>query len=134
MTKLITILIVIVVIFIGYHLFQYWTQVKNEDDNPQKPGATQIVNGNQLQGMPYELQQSYETAQRRGVDGLREWLKAYGSKVQDPRKAWIQLDYCLLISREDISEAKRVFAEVKQRTSKSSPVWPRIKEMDKTYE
>ena len=134
MTRLITILIVIVVLFIGYHLFQYWTQVKNEDEYAQKQTTAQVVRGDQLTGMPFELQQSYDAAQKRGADGLRDWLKAYGAKILDPRKAWIQLDYCLLVSREDISEAKRVFAEVKQRTSKSSPVWPRIKEMEKTYQ
>lgn len=134
MTRLITILIVVAVLFIGYHLFKYWTEVKNEDEYAQKHAATQVVRGDQLMGMPWELQASFDAAQKRGAAGLRDWLKVYGPKIQDPRKAWIQLDYCLLVSREDISEAKRVFAEVKQRTSKSSPVWPRIKEMEKTYD
>ena len=54
--------------------------------------------------------------------------------VQDPRKAWIELDYCVLVSREDLSEARRVFAEVKKRTPPSSPVWPRVKDLEKVYE
>ena len=32
------------------------------------------------------------------------------------------------------AEAKRVFAAVKERTTPSSPVWPRIKQLVKTYE
>jgi hypothetical protein len=134
MTKLITILIVIVVIFIGYHLFEYWTGFKNAPEYEDKRAAVPIERGEQLNGLPWQLQQSFDAAQKRGADGLRDWLKVNGSKVEDPRKAWIQLDFCLLVSREDISEAKRVFAEVKQRTPKSSPVWPRIKEMEKTYD
>ncbi len=46
--------------------------------------------------------------------------------AQDPRKAWIELDSCVAIAREDPSEARRVFAEVKKRT-------PRVKALEKTY-
>jgi hypothetical protein len=134
MTKLISILIIIVVLFIGYHLFEYWTTVKN-DENSNKSMPSQVVIGDQLPGLPWQLQNSLSAAQNlKTAAALRDWLKAYGDKVQDPRKAWIQLDYCLLVQREDVSEAKRVFAEVKQRTPESSPVWPRIKELEKTYQ
>jgi hypothetical protein len=61
-------------------------------------------------------------------------MKNYGRLVQDPRKAWIELDYCVLVSHEDLPEARRVFAEVKARTPESSPVWPRIKDLQKVYE
>jgi len=54
--------------------------------------------------------------------------------VQDPRKAWIELDYCVMVAREDPAEAKRVFRDVKARTAASSPVWPRIQKLQKTYE
>ena len=74
------------------------------------------------------------SAIRTGYYITSSWLKAYGSKVQDPRKAWIQLDYVLLITRDNIGEAKRIFAEVKARTPKNSPVWPRIQQLEKTYE
>ena len=138
MTKLITVLIVIIVLFIGWHLFQYWETVKNEEEAKQKQEqATQIV-PEQLPGMPDKLQQKLEeslrAAQKEGASGLRTWLKNYGASVQDPRKAWIELDYCEYLSREDIPEAKRIFAGVKARTSKASPVWKRIEQMQKTYE
>jgi len=54
--------------------------------------------------------------------------------VQDPRKAWIQLDYVLLLTRQNPQEAKRVFNEVKDRTLPNSPVWPRIQSMEKSYQ
>ncbi len=132
MTKLITILIILVVGFIGYHLFEYWQTVEKEQD--QKKPVVQQLTGDELQGMPDKLLLSYQAAQKRGLEGLRDWLKAYGNEVKDPRKAWIQLDYCLLVQREDIGEAKRVFADVKARTPKNSPVWPRIQDLAKTYE
>jgi hypothetical protein len=40
----------------------------------------------------------------------------------------------LLITRSDPAEAKKIFAEVKQRTPPSSPIWPRIAELEKTYQ
>ena len=58
----------------------------------------------------------------------------YDRSVVDPRRAWIQLDYVVEVSREDPSEAKRVFKNVKDRTPPSSPVYSRIKSLEKTYE
>ena len=37
-------------------------------------------------------------------------------------------------SRAKIVEAKKVFAEVKARTPENSPVYRRIKDLEKTYE
>jgi hypothetical protein len=109
--------------------------VKSEDEEAQKKAAAaQNFSPQQLSGMPNQLEQSLEAAQKQGAAGLRNWLKIYGSSIQDPRKAWIQLDYCVDVSREDPAEARRVFAEVKSRTPDSSPVWKRIKQLEKTYE
>src|ERR1051325_5770674 len=125
MTKLIAILIILVVLVVGWKVFQYWQTVEKEEENKQKQEQVQIV-PEQLPGMPerYEVKEKLETslraAQKQGGNGLKNWLKTYGSKVQDPRKAWIELDYCELLSRDDIPEAKRIFAEVKARTSKNS--------------
>jgi hypothetical protein len=108
--------------------------VKNEEEGQKKQAAAAAVVPERLAGMPYELEPALKAAQNLGASGLKNWLKAYGAKLQDPRKAWIELDYCLLVSKSDPSEAKRVFAEVKNRTPQSSPVWPRIKQLERTYE
>ena len=134
MTKLIAALIIVAVLYGGWQLFFYWERVKNEEETEKKKAVAEAVMGDQLPGMPYQLDASLRTAQSQGATGLRHWLKAYGDKIQDPRKAWIELDYCVAISREDPSEARRVFAEVKNRTQPTSPVWPRIKRLEKTYE
>jgi hypothetical protein len=137
-TKLIAAAMIIAVLWGGWHLFFYWEKVKNDQESERKQEAAAAVVGDQLPGMPYQpqgsLENSLHAAEAQGADGLRNWLKLYGASVQDPRKAWIELDYCIQLSREDPAEAKRVFAEVKARTPPTSPVWPRIKQLEKTYE
>jgi hypothetical protein len=134
MTKLIAVVIIALVLYGGWELFFYWERVKNEEEDQKKQATATAVVGERLAGMPSEMESSLKAAQNLGAPGLKNWLKVYGPKLQDPRKAWIELDYCLLVSKSDPSEAKRVFAEVKNRTPQSSPVWPRIKELERTYE
>jgi hypothetical protein len=135
MTKAIAVLIIVVVIYGGWELFLYWDKVNHEEELAKKQAASAVItDGNQLPGLPYQYNASLDAAQKQGPAAIKNWLKTYGKLVQDPRKAWIELDYCVLIARDDPAEAKRIFAEVKQRTPTSSPIWPRIKQLEKTYE
>jgi hypothetical protein len=135
MTKLITILIIVAALWGGWQLFLYWDKVKSEDEAAaKKKAATEIVSGEQLSGMPSTLESSYQAAKTQGANAMKTWLKNNGRMVQDPRKAWIELDYCVAVAREDPAEAKRAFAAVKDRTPQSSPVWPRIKQLENTYQ
>ena len=135
MTKLITILIVVAALWGGWQLFLYWDKVKTEDEAAaKKKAATQVVSGEQLSGMPSNLENSYQAAKTQGATAMKNWLRTNGRMVQDPRKAWIELDYCVAIAREDPAEAKRVYTSVRDRTPQSSPVWPRIKQLEKTYQ
>ena len=134
MTKLIAALIIIGVLFCGWELFFYWEKVKNEQEVQEKHARASIVTEDQLSGLPQTLEASLRAAESQGATGLRNWLKTYSRAVQDPRKAWIELDYCLLISKDDPAEARRLFAEVKNRTPESSPVWQRIKKLENAYE
>jgi len=132
MTKLITSLIVLVVLFIGWHVFKYYQEVSTEEENKQKQEQAQAqIDPTRLPGIPVEYQGQYENAlkeaQKNGASGLKDWLQKYGPRVRDHRKAWIELDYCEFLLREDIPEAKRKFAEVKARTPKASPVYKRVK-------
>jgi len=135
MTKLIAALIIAAVLFVGYQMFLYWDRVKNEEETARKESAAKVITrGDQLQGMPYNLQKLYENAEKQGPAGLRAFLKAYGNSVQDPRKAWIELDYCQAISHEDPAEARRIYADVKARTPANSPIMPRIKQLERTFQ
>ena len=134
MTKLIGIFIIVVVLFGAWRLFLYWDKVNHEEENAKKQAAASVINPAQLPGIPQGLEASLQKAQEQGAAGLRNWLKTYDRYLQDPRKAWIELDYCVLVAQKDPAEAKRVFKNVKDRTPASSPVYPRIKSLEKTYE
>ena len=134
MTKLIAALIIIAALYGGWQLFLYWEKVKNEEETKQKQEAAASVMGDQLPGLPYKLEASLQNARKQGAVGLMNWLKTNGQAVEDPRKAWIELDFCIAVAREDPAEAKRVFAAVKERLSPASPVWPRMKQLEKAYE
>jgi hypothetical protein len=128
-------LIIAAVLFVGYQLFLSWDRVKNEEEKARKEEAAKVItSGDQLSGMSYQLQQVYQNAEKQGAPGIAAFLKGYGNSIQDPRKAWIQLDYCQAISRENPAEARRIFAEVKNRTPPSSPIMPRIKQLEHTFE
>jgi len=134
MTKLIAALIIVAVLYGGWKLFFYWESVKNEESDAKKQAAATAVTSESLNGVPQGLQQSLQKAQQQGATALGNWLKTYDRVIQDPRKAWIQLDYCDLIARKDPAEAKRIFADVKNRTPPASPVYSRIKALEKIYE
>ena len=134
MTKLIAALIIVAVLYGGAQLFFYWERVAQEKESVRQTAAAAEVTGESLEGMPEKLAPSLAAAKNEGAAGLRNWLKTYGKAVKDPRKAWIELDYCIAVTREDPAEAKRVFQAVKDRTSHGSQVWPRIEKLRKTYE
>jgi len=133
MTKLIGAFIIIVVVFCGYQLFLYWDKVNHEEETKQKEAAA-VLNPAYLSGMPDKLEQSYQHAQQQGNAAMRVWLKNYGASLQDPRKAWIELDFCVAITREAPAEAKQIFKSVKDRTPATSPIQPRLKQLEKSYE
>src|SRR5262245_26818049 len=132
-TKLIAAVVIIALLYGGWNLFLYWEKVRDEKESIRKEAAA-TVSGDTLQGLPYGLDQSLRTAQSQGPAALKAWLKDYGHLVQDPRKAWIELDYCVMVARNDPAEAKRVFAAVRDRTGPASPVWKRVKQLAPTYE
>jgi len=134
MTKLISIFIVILLIVAGWKLVGYYQQVEEESRASKKAETGADIRPEQLEGVPWELNQSLQSAQKNGATGMRNWLKAYGEQIQDPRKAWIQLDYCLALMREDPNEARRIFQAVRERVSTNSPVYPRIRQLENTFQ
>src|SRR5262249_6129227 len=114
-------------------LFQYWEKVDNEEATRKREAAA-LLNPAALQGMPYQLEASYQVAQQRGTAALREWFKNVEKELQDPRKAWIELDLCVALAREDPTEAGRIFKAVKARTPQNSPIQPRIEQLKSSYE
>ena len=133
MTMLISVFILVVVLFCGYQLWLKWESVQREEETKRKEAAAEL-NPSYLGGMPQQLEPSYQQALQRGNAAVRAWLKTYGPSIQDPRKAWIELDFCVAITREDPSEARRLFKAIKDRTPPTSPIQPRLRQLEKSYE
>jgi hypothetical protein len=131
MKVLISILIVIGVVLVGVKLFNYWEDVGTEKIAQQKAAT---VSPTSLAGLPQKLEASLQQAQQAGARDLKKWLEAHRREVQDPRLAWIELDYVVLMARENPVEAKRVFAEIRERIGSDSPVYQRVKDLEKTYQ
>jgi hypothetical protein len=123
------------VIFGGWEIWLQWDKYNTQSDIKEQEAAAALkIEPTSLQGMPYSLEQSYKSAEQNGAVGMRNWLKAYGPSVGDPRRAWIELDYMVLVAHSDPVEAKKIFADVKSRIGTNSPIFPRIKTLEKTYD
>lgn len=134
MSKIIGAFVIILFIVAGWKLVGYYKQVAEEERNQKKAEEGANLKPEQLEGMPYQLDQSLQLATRNGPAALREWLKLYGPQINDPRKAWIEMDYCVAVMREDPIDAKRVFQGVKGRTPTNSLVFPRVRQLERTFE
>jgi len=134
MTKAIGVLIILAVGYVGYLLFLQWDKARLEHDGLQKESAAALVQGDSLPGLPWPLEQGYRTAKERGATAFQAWFKANQQALTDPRKAWIELELCVAMSRQNPAEAKKIFAGVKDRVPPASPVWPRMKELEKTFQ
>ena len=129
--RLLTILILALVVWLGYRVVKHINEVKAGQATEQRPAT---LRPDQLPGVPWALESSLQAAQREGAASLRRWLDQHSSQIHDPRKASIELDYCTLVARSNPREAKEVFARVKARTRPGSPVYPRMKELERTLD
>ena len=138
MRQLLALLLILGAIWGGKRLYHYWETVKankeTEDRRGAPPPSTVPAASAVLPGLPANLEASLQVAQKQGGAGLKNWLNLYRPYVSDPRLAAIELDYCVMVARDDPAEARRVFRGVRERTGPTSPVWPRIKQLAPTYE
>ncbi|MGC3959239.1 MAG: hypothetical protein QM813_15245 [Verrucomicrobiota bacterium] len=134
MTKAIWVLIILVVGYVGYLLFNQWDKARLEHDG-RKPAetATGMVSGDGLAGMPNQLEAGYRAAKGNGPTAFRAWFTANEKSLTDPRKAWIEMELCVAMTRENPAEAKKIYLAVKSRVPPSSPVYAKVKELEKTF-
>jgi hypothetical protein len=132
---------VIAIILIVGAAFGGWTVYKQFQGAPSTGTSSSatpdiLVKESDLPPLHEKLEASLATARQGGANGLRIWLATYQNHrdVKDPRLAWVQLDYVVLIGRTDIAEARRVFALVKKRVPENSVVFPRIKQLEPSYQ
>lgn len=133
MKALISILILAAVFLGVWKVWEYWDRVNRERELSQAEAATQ-VDSSQLAGLPQQLERPLQEVTSQGPKALKKWLDYNRRQIQDPRLAGIELDYVLLVSRENPAEAKRVFAEVKKRVEPGSPLYKRVQGLAPTYE
>ncbi len=136
MKILISIIIVFLVGFVGCRVFDHWEKVSERRELDEKAAKGTDINPDALEGLPYQLVPKLYEAQKGGAAVFKRFLdscKQYPD-VKDPRLGWMQLDYVVMVSATDPIEAKKVFQEVKKRVSPDSPIYPRIKSLEKTYE
>jgi len=136
MKALISIFIIALVIFLFKEFLDFYEKSKRGEVAAQTEGGGRPaeVRGEDLPGLPPALETSLHTAQSEGAKALGDWLKQYRPYVKDPRLAWIELDYVVLVSLQDAKEARRVFQSVRDRTPPNSPVYERLKKLEKTYQ
>ena len=136
MKVLISILIILGVIFTAWKGYDYWDRVNTEKDKSERKASGADIVPNDLPGMPYQLIEKYRNAASKGPEAMKAFLDAYDKapSFQDPRKAWVELDYIVSITSSDPLAAKKRFAAVKGRVSTNSPVYFRIRSLEKTYE
>lgn len=136
MKALIAILILVGVFLLGKELVLKYQSVKRGESTIEPASGRSSGQGGSanLSGLPESLEFALQQAQRQGAEGLANFLRQYRYALQDPRLAAIELDYVVLVSLKDPAEAKRVFKSVQARTFTSSPVYERVKGLEKTYQ
>jgi len=136
MKALIVVVIVAAVFYLGRSLLRRFEDVERHSVQPWQsaPADPKPPPGPTLEGMPPAFEPALAAAEKQGAAGLRNFLSTYGRSLRDPRLADIELDYVVLLIRQDPVEAKRVFKVVKARTLTSSPVYDRIKKLEQTFQ
>ena len=135
MKVLIAILIAVGVIFVAWKLYDRWEETNREKELQQARVSAQL-DPRSLSGMDQRLEPSLDQARQGGAKALREWLDKNSRSpfLQDPRLASIELDYAVLLSAENPIEARKIFRRVKERIPTDSPLYPRIQQLQKTFE
>ena len=87
-----------------------------------------------MPGLPAHLDAACQAARNKSPAAFRSWFAANEKLLSDPRKAWIELDLCVAIRRDSPAEAKEIYARVKKRVAPSSPVWTRMKELERAFQ
>jgi hypothetical protein len=138
MRKLLGLVLILAALWGCKELYKYWEQVKarkeTEDRGGAPPPAVVAVAPTVLPGLPANLETSLQAAQKQGAASLKNWLKLYRPYMSDPRLAAVELDYIVLISSSNPQEARQLFGAVKQRTPANSPLYTRVKQLEKTYQ
>ncbi|MBI1842065.1 MAG: hypothetical protein HYR88_14600 [Verrucomicrobia bacterium] len=126
--------LIVGVLFGVYKLWELYDQQTTTRQMEVKDTRHQEF-GSHLQGLDQRLEQVLREAYGKGVLGLKAFLRDYSNTpyLKDPRLAWIEIDYAVMLVNKDPKQALEAFAEVKNRVPPNSPVMPRIKELERAF-
>lgn len=144
MKTLMWIILIVVLGFGGKLFYDFWQSLKEKQKSdgapssyrppPPPPVAATATNKPViLPGMTPSLEPILAASYKRGAVGLRDFIATYGRTVQDPRLGSIELDYVVLVAKNNVAEARKVFDRVKARTIPGSPIYDRVTQLEKTY-
>lgn len=138
MKALISIFILLVAVYLFTQLVGFYDRTARSrpaSDGAQPASPARVPSGAEsLPGLPSYLEASLAQAQAQGVEELGKWLKTWSKQVEDPRLAWIELDYVVLLNLKDHKAARERFIQVLARTPPTSPVYPRLQKLASAYE
>ena len=129
----------LVIVYLGARsLLDQWKSVQSTPERGSTPALevapTAPEGAQSLPGLPPHLEASLDAAKRQGATALRTWLRQNRDRIQDPRLADIELDFVVLVAGRNFGEAREVFAAVQARTPPDSPVYSRIKRLERAYQ
>lgn len=135
MKALIALLLLLGVFWVGKQLWLVYLNVQKERPSAEAGSASAPASASSsLPGLPPTLEASLAAAESGGAARLGEWLRTHRVHVKDPRLAAIELDYVVLISRQDPAEARRIFQSVQNRTPTFSPIHERVKRLEPSFQ
>lgn len=138
MKALIVIFVALVAVFLFTQLTGFYSRTARETPPqesyaPSPAASSSSTEGSSLPGLPFHLEASLQQAQQAGLEEFGKWLKTWGRQVQDPRLAWIELDYVVLLNLKDRKAAIEKFEQVAARVPANSPVAERIRKLAPAY-
>lgn len=136
MKALISILICLALFYTAKKLYFSYQKIEKQQASHEEgaPAHPAQPAASVLPGLPAYLEASLAAAEKQGPAELRDWLTKYRAYARDPRLASIELDYVVLISHQDPAEARRIFKDVQGRTPTFSPIYERVKRLEKTFQ
>jgi hypothetical protein len=129
--QILTVIFIAAAVYVGIKFSAYFRKSLQEAEQKVE-GPPRYAPG-KLPGLPAELEPAFEEAEKRGLDGLRDFLRQHRSEIEDPRLADIQMDYVVLVGRANPAEARRVLADIRPRLAATSRAYKRFEQLEKVY-
>jgi hypothetical protein len=134
---LITVAIIGALWYVGDAINDKFKEIKKQngaETAPQTPAPAPASADAGLTGMPDRLAPSLQAAQGQGPAAMKKWLDANRRFLQDPKLGDVELDYAVMLSRQNFGAARDIYRQVKSRTPANSPLQSKLKRLAATYE